>query len=346
MVVPYHLACTSAFVFEYSHTHHPEMSMSQASRSVVIASQLDHRINALLRAHPSEPTLIDVPDERPWEVASKADVLLVRPTPAWHGHDRGAAPAGWPGRLRWVFSSTTGVDFYPRWMLATTKLACARGVASEEIAEYVIAAILAQTKDLDAIRARKLADWKPATLGRVQGSTVGVVGLGSIGCAVAKRALALGARVFAVRRRQLPSPVAGVELLASVVDLVEESDHIVLAVPATDLTHWMFDGKLLANVKPGAHLINVARGTVLDQTALMNALDEDTLSYASLDVTEPEPLPEGHPIYTHPKIRLTPHVASIHPTVHEALYEKIKGNLERDLRGETLVDLIDPAAGY
>ena len=95
----------------------------------------------------------------------------------------------------------------------------------------------------------------------------------------------------------------GVELFDSVVDLVQESDHIVLAVPATDLTYWMFDGKLLANVKPTAHIINVARGTVLDQTALMNALDEDELAYATLDVTEPEPLPEGHPIYTHPKIQ-------------------------------------------
>jgi phosphoglycerate dehydrogenase-like enzyme len=320
--------------------------MSSPSRNVVIASQLEPSINALLRAHASRPTVIDVPEERPWEVASQADVLLVRPAPAWHGHDRGAAPAGWPGRVRWVFSATTGVDFYPHWMLSGTPMACARGVASEEIAEYVIAAILAQTKDLDAIRARSLADWRPRTLGRVQGSTVGLVGLGSIGTAVAKRALALGARVIAVRRRKLPSPVGGVEMLDSVVDLVEESDHIVLAVPATDLTHWMFDGKLLASVKPGAHLINVARGTVLDQTALMNALDEEMLDYATLDVTEPEPLPEGHPIYTHPKIRLTPHVASIHPTVHEALYQKIAVNLERDLRGEKLLDLIDPVAGY
>jgi phosphoglycerate dehydrogenase-like enzyme len=322
------------------------MSMSQPSRSVVIASQLEPAVNELLRAHPARPTVIEVPEARPWEIAAQADVLLVRPKPAWHGHDRGAAPAGWPGRVRWVFSSTTGVDFYPHWMLSTTPMACARGVASEEIAEYVIAAILAQTKDLDAIRARSLADWRPTTLGRVQGSTVGVVGLGSIGTAVAKRALALGARVIAVRRRQLPSPIAGVELLESVVELVEQSDHIVLAVPATDLTHWMFDGKLLASVKPGAHLINVARGTVLDQTALMNALDEEMLDYATLDVTEPEPLPEGHPIYSHPKIRLTPHVASIHPTMHEALYKKIAANLERDLRGEKLLDLIDPEAGY
>ena len=320
---------------------------AQNARNVVIASQLDPAVNDLLRAHPAKPTLIEVPAERPWEIAAEADVLLVRPGPSWLGHGRHAAPAGWPGRLQWIFSATTGVDFYPHWMVSgSTRMCCARGVASEEIAEYVIAAILAQAKDLDAIRVRSLADWKPTTLGRVQGSTVGIVGLGSIGTAVAKRALALGARVIAVRRRPIPSPVEGVEMFDSVVELVQESDHIVLAVPATDLTYWMFDGKLLASVQPTAHLINVARGTVLDQGALMNALDEDMLAYATLDVTEPEPLPDGHPLYTNPKVRLTPHVASIHPTVNLALYEKIAGNLDRYLRGEPLQDQVDPEAGY
>jgi phosphoglycerate dehydrogenase-like enzyme len=319
---------------------------SQGSRSVVIASQLDPAVNELLRAHPSRPTVIDAPEARPWEVAAKAEVLLVRPAPVWRGQVYTTIPAGWPGRVRWVFSASTGVDFYPRWMTQGTPVACARGVASEEIAEYVIAAILAQTKNLDAITAHSIADWKPSTLGRVRGSTVGIVGLGSIGTAVAERALALGARVIAVRRRPLPSPVLGVELFSSVVDLVESSDHIVLAVPATDETYGMFDGKLLANVKQGAHLVNVARGTILDQGALMSVLDEGALAFATLDVTEPEPLPAGHPLYTHPKVRVTPHVASIHPTVNEALYAKIAENLERYLRGEALQDLVDPLAGY
>jgi len=320
--------------------------MSSTAQGIVIASQLEPAVNDLVRAHSSRPTVIEVPDERPWQIAPAADVLLVRPAPAWRGHGHSAAPAGWPGRVKWVYSATTGVDFYPRWMIGGTPLCCARGVASEEIAEYVIAAILAQTKNLDTIRARSLADWKPAILGRVQGSTVGIVGLGSIGCAVATRALALGARVIAVRRRPIPSPVPGVELLESLVDLGESADHIVLALPATDATYKLLDGKLLANVRPGAHLINVARGTVLDQSSLMEALEDGSLAFATLDVTEPEPLPEGHPIYTHPKIRLTPHVASLHPTVNEVLAAKILENLERHLRGAALLDLVDPAAGY
>jgi len=317
-----------------------------ATRGPIIASQLDPEINALLREHPSQPTVIEAP-ERPWEAASQAEILLVRPAPAWRGHGHAAvAPPSWPGSVRWVFSATTGVDFYPGWLLGNIPLTCARGVASEEIAEYVIAAILAQAKNLDAIRARSLADWKPVTLERVQGSTIGIVGLGSIGSAVAHRALSLGANVIAVRRRPIPSPVPGVELLDSLVDLVGRSDHIVLALPATHETYALFDGKLLANVKEGAHLINVARGTVLDQTALMNQLEDGSLAYATLDVTEPEPLPEGHPIYTHPNIRLTPHVASLHPTVNQAIYEKIADNLERYLRGEPLQDVVDPITGY
>jgi phosphoglycerate dehydrogenase-like enzyme len=321
--------------------------MPDSTRNLVIASQLHAAVNELLRAHPAKPTLIDVPSERPWEVADRADVLLVRPAEPWLGHGRSAAPAGWPGRLQWIFSSTTGVDFYPDWMTGgATPMCCARGVASDEIAEYVIAAILSQAKSLDDIRVRSRADWKPTALGRVQGSTIGIVGLGSIGTAVAKLALGLGARVIAVRRQRLPSPLAGVELFDSLVDLISESDHIVLAIPATRLTYAIFDSKLLAHIKPGAHLINVARGTVLDQPALMNALDQETLAYATLDVTDPEPMPEGHPIYSHPRIRLTPHVASIHPSLDEALYEKIAGNLERFLRGEPLQDLVDPVAGY
>lgn len=319
------------------------------SRHLVIASQLDPAVNELLRAHPSQPRVIPAPEQRPWEIAAEADVLLIRPAPTWRGHGYNAAPAGWPGRVQWVFSATTGVDFYPRWLVTDAPrvpLTCARGVASEEIAEYVIAAILAQAKDLDVIRVRSLEDWKPATLGRVQGSTVGIVGLGSIGTAVAKRALALGANVIAVRRRPLPSPVPGVKILDSLVELAEDSDHIVLAVPATDSTYALFDSKTLASAKQGAHLVNVARGTVIDQSGLMNALDDGPLEFATLDVTEPEPLPKGHPLYTHPRVRLTPHVASNHPTVNEVMYAKIADNLERYLRGEPLTDVVDPVAGY
>jgi len=314
--------------------------------SFVIASQLEGAFNDQLSAHPARPTVIGVSEERPWEAAAQADVLLVRPSPSWREHRLIPRPADWPGRLRWIYSASAGIDFYPPWLLDGPPVSCGRGVASDEIAEYVIAAILTRTKDLDSVRARSRSDWKQAQLGRVRGSTVGIVGLGAIGSAVADRALGLGARVTAVRRRSLPSTIPGVELLADIADVVESADHLVLSLPATASTRALLDARLLSRVKPGAHLINIARGSIVDQNALLDALDNGPLGFATLDVTDPEPLPEGHPLYTHPKVRLTPHVSSNYQAVRQVLFEKVSENLSRFARGEPLGDLVDPAAGY
>jgi phosphoglycerate dehydrogenase-like enzyme len=314
--------------------------------SLVIASQLEGSFNERLSAHPARPKVIGVPEERPWEAAAGADILLVRPSPAWRESRQAPRPAAWPGRLRWIYSSSSGVDFYPRWLLEGPPVSCGRGVASDEIAEYVVAAILAQAKDLESVRVRSRSDWKQSQLGRVRGSTVGVIGLGAIGSAVASRALALGARVTAVRRRKLASPIANVELLADIGGVIASADHLVLALPATDATHGLIDGPLLARAKPGAHLINIARGSVLDQRALIDALDFGPLAFATLDVTEPEPLPDGHPLYAHPKVRLTPHVSSNYLAVRQILFEKVSASFDRFLRGEAPADLVDPSEGY
>ena len=96
----------------------------------------------------------------------------------------------------------------------------------------------------------------------------------------------------------------------------------------------MFNDDLFAKVKPGAHLINVARGSVVDQEALIRALDSGRLGFATLDVTDPEPLPEGHSLYTHPKVRLTPHISSNYALVRPRLLEKMSEDLSRFARGE------------
>ena len=100
-------------------------------------------------------------------------------------------------------------------------------------------------------------------------------------------------------------------------------------------------------MKPGAHIINVARGSVIDQDALIQALDgEGGPGFATLDVTDPEPLPEGHPLYTHPRVRLTPHVSSNHTLVRHRLLEKVRDDISRFARGEAPSDIVDPARGY
>jgi phosphoglycerate dehydrogenase-like enzyme len=314
--------------------------------SLVIASQFEPGFNDGLRALPFEPTVIDLSDERPWEAANDADILLVRPSLAWRENRGLARPASWPGRLRWIYSGSVGVDFYPQWLLDAPLVSCGRGVASEEIADYVISAIYHHAKDLEAVRARSLAEWRQAPLGRVAGSTVGIIGLGAIGEAVARRALALGARVTATRRRPLPSGVDGVELLDDLRGVIASADHLVLALPATTATRNLIDDELLALAKPGAHLINIARGSVIDQEALIRALDAGHLGFATLDVTEPEPLPADHPLWIHPKVRLTPHVSSNYTLVRDALFEKVAANLDRFARGEVPLDLVDRQAGY
>ncbi|MET0283121.1 MAG: D-isomer specific 2-hydroxyacid dehydrogenase family protein [Polyangiales bacterium] len=313
--------------------------------SLVIASQLEGEFNERLRAHPSRPTVITPAEETPWEAAAEADIMLIRPTPIWRGNRHIEPPARWPGKLQWVFSASVGIDYYPRWLFDAPTVSCGRGVASEEIAEYVLSAILSHTKDLDSVRARSLADWKHAPLGRVRGSTVGIVGLGAIGSEVAKLALAFGANVTGVRRRTLGSAVPGVQLL-SLQEVVATADHLVIAVPSTESTRGLFDAELLRHAKPNLHLINIARGAVIDQSALIEALNAERIGFATLDVTDPEPLPAAHPLWTHPRVRLTPHVSSNYLAVRHVLYDKVSANFDRFLRGEPLHDVVDKAEGY
>jgi len=313
--------------------------------SLVIASQMEPDFNNTLAQHPSQPTLIGVAEDEPWRAAPDADILLIRPSPAWLARPA-ARPNIWPGRLQWVYSASAGVDFYPDWLLDAPLVTCGRGVASEEIADYVIAAIYAQAKNLEAVTVRSRAQWAQAPLGRVSGTTIGIVGLGAIGTAVARRGLALGAQVIAVRRSSVASGVTGVELVDGLERLAEQADHILLSVPATPATRHLINERFLRRVKPGAHLINVARGSVVDQDALVQALDDGRLGFATLDVTEPEPLPEGHILYTHPKVRLTPHISSNYLQVRHRLLEKVQEDLSRFVRGQQPSDIVDPARGY
>jgi phosphoglycerate dehydrogenase-like enzyme len=120
----------------------------------------------------------------------------------------------------------------------------------------------------------------------------------------------------------------------------------VLAVPGTPDSEALIDAAMLARAKPTAHLINVGRGSVLNHDALVRALDEGRLGFATLDVTEPEPLPPGHGLWRHAHVRLTPHVSSNHTLVRGALFDKVAANLDRFVRGELPTDLVDRAAGY
>ena len=146
--------------------------------------------------------------------------------------------------------------------------------------------------------------WKHSMLGMVRDTTLGIVGVGPIGLALATKALALGMRVQALRRSDTALPVPGIERATSLGAMFAQCDHVVLAAPATRETQHMVNAEVLAQAKRGLHLINIGRGALIDQEALLIALDAGAIARATLDVTEPEPLPASHWLIGH--LRLHP----------------------------------------
>lgn len=311
----------------------------------VVINQLGARVGERLAAHPARPVVVDQPpDLPPWRLPSEADVLVTGPG-GWRNAPA-AAPPGWPHGLRWIQTASAGIDFYPPWLARGVTLSCGRGIAAGPIAEYVLAALLRFEKRLDAVAARGPQDWRERVLGTLDGRTIGLVGYGAIGREVARRANAFGARVLAVRRGPWDPAETAAFPAASLEALVAASDHLVLALPQTAGTRRLVDAALLALAKPGLHLVNVARGGLVDHDALLAALDDGRLGGATLDVTEPEPLPDGHPLYAHPDVLLTPHVAWADSRHEERLAAKILSNLTRFAAGAPLDDVVDTLRGY
>ena len=185
----------------------------------------------------------------------------------------------------------------------------ARGASAIPISEWVLAVMLAFVKHLPDVWIHEPpADWRAdARLGSLHGRRLAIVGFGSIGVAVAQRALPFGMAVRALRRTDRPSEVPGVELAGSVAEAVADADHVVVAAPLTPATRHLIDAAALAAMKPGVHLVNIARGGLVDQDALRVALDDGQVALASLDAVDPEPLPAGHWLFTHPRVRLSAH---------------------------------------
>ncbi len=250
--------------------------------------------------------------------------------------------------LRWVHSLGTGIERFPLGELPEAiPLTCTRGASGVPISEYVLAAMLDHEKQLATLFViEPPAAWSRARLGGLAGQTVALVGLGGIGREVARRCVAFDMRVLGVRRRTDSTPVPGVELVRDLPTALGQADHVVVAVPVTAETAGLFGESTLAALRPGAHLINVARGAVIDQDALRRALDAGLVGRATLDVCEPEPLPAGHWLYTHPRVRLSPHVSWSSPTALRMLDEYFAANLARWIGGEPLLGIVDRVAGY
>jgi phosphoglycerate dehydrogenase-like enzyme len=318
--------------------------MSAVKNDLIVASQFDPKVNALL----AQRTGLAVRDVAPGpltELPPGADVLFALPAPKGQSLLHTPAPQGWSD-VRWVQLASVGIDYYPEWLFDGPVVTSARGTASIAIAEYVLAAIFTAAKRVPEIWLEQASDWRRIQLGLVQGTTLGLYGFGSIGQALAQRALALGIKVIALRRSDTPFEVDGVERVDSLEQLVARSDHLVLAAPSTPGTRHAINQASLAHAKPGLHLINIARGNLVDHQALLDAVNEGRIALATLDVTDPEPLPAGHAFYGHPRVRLSPHISPSTDQIVPALLDKFVLNLDRFRSGQPLTDVVDTARGY
>jgi len=183
----------------------------------------------------------------------------------------------------------------------------------------------------------------------LSGRTLGLIGTGTIGSAVAQRARAFGMKVIAVRRRTRGEPVAGVDEirpLDALDTMLAESDALVIAAPLTPETHRLIGASQMARMKRGAVLVNVGRAKIIDEVALVHALRSGHLGGASLDVYHKEPLPEDDPLWAAPNVVLTPHTSGFRQGHWEAVIDLFSDNLRRYQRGEPVAFQVLPELGY
>jgi len=241
--------------------------------------------------------------------------------------------------LRWFQSPAAGYDTEPfRLMAAHGVRVCNAHVNSLPIAEFVLRAVLNEFQGAEQWRSQQdRFEWRIHDWREVSGTTWLVVGLGHIGREVAVRARALGATVIGCRRTPAASdPADRMVTPDQLGDVVGEADVVVLSAPASPTTHSLVDEEFLASMKPGSVLVNVGRGSLVDEEALLAALDRGTPSAALLDVFTTEPLPPDHPFWTHPKVRVTPHNAAGGFGRLRRQAELFDANLGRYLAGEPL----------
>lgn len=247
----------------------------------------------------------------------------------------------WPemGGIRWIHSLGAGVETLPFDLLRQRDVVVTngRGVYANALAEFVLAAMLWFAKDLRQLVENQAARrWQPGTVERLEGATVGIVGYGAIGKGIGQRAEALGMRVLALHR------TGGTPLE----ELIPASDYLVISAPLTAETRTLIDAKRIALMRRGAVLINVGRGGVVDEAALVRALQERRVRGAALDVFTTEPLPPTHALWGLANVLISPHMADHAADSHDRAMSLFLQNLERFRHGQPLLNIVDKTAGY
>ena len=274
------------------------------------------------------------------------------------GVPRAAAETGYE-TLRWAHSGAAGVggSITPELLASGAVLTNSRGVHAEPMADWIVTAVGLCARGMHAaLAAQREARWAKDefTNGSMQPRefkdlSVGLVGLGGIGRAVARRCSALGMNVRGVRRhpeRRRPAGVSWVGGPDDLLTLARASDILVLAAPHTASTAGLLDRTVLAALPAGAFIINVSRGALVDEAALLGALADGHLGGCVLDVFAAEPLPPAHPFWSHPRVLVSPHVSCVSDRFWERETSLIVENVGRYRTGRRLRNVVDQQAGY
>ncbi len=268
----------------------------------------------------------------------------------WQDHTGSglAAALGRGRRVRWVQLGSVGVDWLFQRSVFSDRYVwtCAKGdVFADSVAEMAVLLLLSGFREMR--RYVGATTWLPVAGRPLSGSRVCIVGGGGIGASLTAKLQPFDATVTIVRRTATPVPgAAAVRPPSGLLDAVQDADAVVLAIPLTEATRGLVDRAVLDAMKPGAWLVNVARGGLVDTAALLGALESGHLGGAALDVIDPEPLPGGHPLWTHPRVIITPHVAVNDALLGARFGRRVQENLRRWAAAEPLLGQVDPRAGY
>ncbi|MBI2478364.1 MAG: D-2-hydroxyacid dehydrogenase, partial [Planctomycetia bacterium] len=277
---------------------------------VVLCYPVEQRHRAQIAAVSSDVEIVDAGQERIAELLGTADIFC--------GHAK--VPVPWDevvagGRLRWIQSSAAGMDhcLVPSVIASDILVTSASGLFADQVAEQTLALLLGLLRGLPTFfRQQQAKDFTRRPTGDLHGKTIGIIGLGGNGRRIAEVLAPFHVRILATDMfpHDKPSQVETIQPADALHQVLSEVDIAILCVPLNSQTHHMINATAFAKMKPGAILINVARGPVVDEAALVDALASGQLSAAGLDVTEVEPLSESSPLWEMPNVIITPHVGA------------------------------------
>jgi phosphoglycerate dehydrogenase-like enzyme len=315
---------------------------------VIVLARPDLDFLEAIRQLPVEVKISADPGAFTPEDLARAEVVVN------YGHQGDRLLTVWPGlkSVRWIHSLSAGVEglMFDALRESPIPLTNARGVYRKALGEWTMLAMLFFAKDVRRLlRQQGEETWQVFDCLMLEGATVAIIGYGEIGRDVARRAKSFGMRVIATRRRVPSEPDEFAdEVLPSSENLaaIARADYLVLCSPLTAETRGMIGAREFAAMKPTGVFINIGRGAVVDEAALVEALRDRRIAGAALDVFETEPLPKGHPLWGFDNLLLSPHCADHTATWQHESVDFFVENFQRYQRGEPLMNIVDKQAGY